>query len=74
MVQKKLTTSTLIKDIGYWDFSETGVNSVEGGMTGPSQVTNMIKMLTYMMEYWMCHTFPTGEGWGVTSSVDLKPR
>ena len=28
---KKLKTSTLIKDVGYWDFSETGVNSVEGG-------------------------------------------
>ena len=70
----KLETSSSIKDVGYWDFSESGVNSVEGGYDWSfyssvkgvdAYIHNGILDVPYL---------PSGEGWGVTGSVDLKPR
>ena len=71
---KKLKTSTLIKDVGYWDFSETGVNSVEGGYDW-SFHSSVKDVDAYIHDGILDVPYlPAGEGWGITGSVDLKPR
>ena len=71
---KKLKTSTLLKNVGYWDFSATGVNSVEGGYDW-SFSSSVKDVDAYIHDGILDVPYlPAGEGWGVTGSVDLKPR
>ena len=64
----------MIKDVGYWDFSETGVNSVEGGYDWSFSSEKKEKDAYIHDGILDVPYLPAGEGWGVTGSVDLKPR
>ena len=71
---RALMLSERVDDVGYWDFAAAGGNAVRGG---------------YDWEFWSdsegleayfhdglldVPLTPAGEGWGITGSVDLRPR
>ena len=70
---KELEVSSQVEDVGYWDFSESGGNSIAGGFDW-SFTSNKEKEDVLFHNGILDVPYIPGDSWGVLGSVELKPR
>ena len=70
---KELDVSSQVEDVGYWDFSETGGNSIAGGFDWDFTSNKESEDVLFHNGILDVPYIP-GDSWGVSGSVDLTPR
>ncbi|MDP7627138.1 MAG: hypothetical protein QF530_04390 [SAR202 cluster bacterium] len=67
-----LTTSAQIDDVGYWDFTEAGVNTVTGGYDWDFHSNDKGEDVLFH-DGILDVPYLAGDAWGVSGNVSLKP-
>ena len=70
---KELDVSSQVEDVGYWDFSETGGNSIAGGFDW-NFTSNKEREDVLFHNGILDVPYIPGDSWGVSGSVNLMPR
>ena len=70
---KELDVSSQVEDVGYWDFSEAGGNSIAGGFDWDFTSNKESEDVLFHNGI-LDVPYTPGDSWGVSGSVDLTPR